>query len=162
MKYLFVYIFCILSTSLYSQYEIDSLLQKYNDQTVPYISVQELKKDAHSYLILDTRKKKEFEISHIPNAIWGSEKVDLKNPAFAKAKKNQPIVVYCSVGIRSEDYGEHLKKLGYSNVKNLYGSIFAWKDAGYNLINSKGKRTDSVHVFSRKWGNYLNSGIKVY
>ena len=110
MKYLFVYIFCILSTSLYSQYEIDSLLQKYNDQTVPYISVQELKKDAHSYLILDTRKKKEFEISHIPNAIWGSEKVDLKNPAFAKAKKNQPIVVYCSVGIRSEDYGEHLKK----------------------------------------------------
>lgn len=162
MKHLLRYIFCILTISVYSQSNIDSLLQKYNKKTVPYISVQDLKKDEQSYLILDTRKKREFEVSHIPNAVWVSEKVNIENPAFAKAKKNQPIVVYCSVGIRSEDYGEHLKKLGYSNVKNLYGSIFAWKDAGYNLLNSKEQITDSVHVFSRKWSHYLNSGIKVY
>lgn len=162
MKYLLSYILCIITASLYSQSTIDSLLQKFNQKTVPYISVQELKKDASSYLILDTRKKKEYEVSHIPNAIWVSEKLNIDDPAFAKANKNQPIVVYCSVGIRSEDYGEELKKMGYLNVKNLYGSIFAWKDAGYTLKNANGKLTDSVHVFSRRWEQYLNSGIKVY
>ncbi len=162
MKYLLSYIFCTLAISLYSQSNIDSLLQKFNKKTIPYISVQELKEDAASYLILDTRKKREFEVSHIPNAIWVSEKLNGNDLVVTKIKKDQPIVVYCSVGIRSEDYGEELKKMGYLNVKNLYGSIFAWKDAGYRLLNAKGKLTDSVHVFSRKWEQYLHSGIKVY
>lgn len=129
---------------------------------MPYISVQQLKMDMSDYLILDTRKKEEFDVSHIPGAMWVSEKVDEHIYAFAKAKKDQPIVVYCSVGIRSEDFGERLKKVGFTNVKNLYGSIFAWKDEGYEVQNNKKQPTDSVHVFSKVWGKYLKTGNKVF
>ena len=141
---------------------IDTLLSKYNTRSVPYISVQQLKMDMSNFLILDTRKKEEYNVSHIPGAVWVSEKVNDSIYAFAKAKKDQPIVVYCSVGIRSEGFGERLKKIGFTNVQNLYGSIFAWKDEGYELRNKKEQKTDSVHVFSKVWGKYLKTGNKVY
>lgn len=143
------------------QSDMDLLLKEYNKRSVPYISVQDLKK-TNDVLILDTRKKEEYEVSHIPGAIWVSEKVNDSIYAFAKAKKDQPIVVYCSVGIRSEDFGEDLLKRGFNNVQNLYGSIFAWKDEGYELQNIEKKETDSVHVFSKIWGKYLKTGTKVY
>ena len=146
----------------WGQTDIDELLKQYNTRSVPYISVQQLKMGMSDYLILDTRKKEEYDVSHIPGAIWVSEKMNDSRYAFAKAKKDQPIVVYCSVGIRSEDFGEQLAKKGFTNIKNLYGSIFAWKDEGYELQNKKKQPTDSVHVFSKVWGKYLKTGNKVY
>ncbi len=150
------------TTLLFAQSDMDLLLKQYNTRSVPYISVQELKMDMDKYLILDTRKKEEYDVSHIPNAIWVSEKMNDSIYAFAKADKTQPIVVYCSVGIRSEDFGERLQQSGYTNIKNLYGSIFAWKDEGYEVKNAKEQTTDSVHVFSKVWGKYLKTGQKVY
>jgi rhodanese-related sulfurtransferase len=153
---------CVLfSIALSAQSDIDTLLKTYNQRTVPYISVQELQKRPLDYLVLDTRKKEEYRISHIPNAVWVSEVVD---SAFAKAypDKSRAIVVYCSVGIRSEDFGESLQQLGYSNVRNLYGSIFSWKDSGFPVYDLQEKMTDSVHVYSQQWGKYLTTGIKVH
>ena len=161
MKFIVGILFFISST-LWAQESIDLVLMKYNDQTVPYISVEELNKNQDSYLILDTRKKEEFLVSHIPNAVWSNEKLDVS--AFAKAHpdKTQPIVVYCSIGVRSENFGESLQKMGYTNVFNLYGSIFQWKDKGYTVVNPKQNPTDSVHVYSKDWAKYLKTGIKVY
>ena len=151
----------LFSAQVAAQADIDMLLKEYNQGTVPYISVQDLKQHSCDYLVLDTREKEEYLVSHLPNAVWVSGMVD---SAFAKAypNKSQPIVVYCSVGIRSEDFGERLQALGYTNIKNLYGSIFAWKDNGYPVYNRSEKMTDSVHVYSRRWGKYLTTGIKVH
>jgi rhodanese-related sulfurtransferase len=151
----------LFSVHISAQSDIDLLLNDYNQRTVPYISVQELKQHPSDYLVFDTRKKEEYLVSHLPNAIWAGEVVDSD---FAKAypHKSQSIVVYCSVGIRSEDFGERLQALGYTNIKNLYGSIFAWKDKGYPVYNQNEKMTDSVHVYSRRWGKYLTTGIKVH
>lgn len=140
---------------------MDLLLQEYNDRTVPYISVEQLHKNPKDFLILDTRLKEEYEISHIPGAIWVSEKMNEEVYAFAKAKKDTPIVVYCSVGVRSEDFGEQLLQDGFTNVKNLYGSIFAWKDAGYIVQNKNNQATDSVHTYDKNWAKYLKTGIKI-
>lgn len=161
MKNLIVVSLLLLSTSISSQESIDTLLEKYNKQTVPYIRVSELKDNLESYLILDTRRKEEYDVSHLPGAIWVSEKMDDEIYAFAKAQKDQPIVVYCSVGVRSEDFGEQLQKRGFTNVHNLHGSIFSWKDAALPIENNKGQATDSVHVYSKVWGKYLQNGIKV-
>lgn len=162
MKSALLYLIFLSSLLASAQSDIDLLLKEYNNRTVPYISVEQLYKKKGEYLILDTRKKEEYDVSHIPGAIWVSEKVNDSVYAFAKAKKDQPIVVYCSVGIRSEDFGENLKKKGFTNIKNLYGSIFAWKDAGYDVVNQNKKITDSVHTFSKVWAPYLKTGIKVY
>lgn len=145
-----------------SQSDIDLLLKKYNTRSVPYISVQELHSHLDDYLILDTRKKEEYEVSHIKGAVWVSEKRNDSLPALVNVKKNQPIIVYCSVGIRSEDFGESLQEKGFTNIQNLYGSIFAWKDEGYEVLNHKEQPTDSVHTFSKVWSKYLKTGKKVY
>ncbi|MEP0262482.1 rhodanese-like domain-containing protein [Dokdonia sp.] len=161
MRILVIILFFTLSTAI-GQESIDLVLKEYNNRTVPYISVEQLHKNKDTYLILDTRKKEEFNVSHIPDAVWSGEKLD--NYAFAKAypDKSQPIVVYCSIGVRSEDFGESLQRLGYKNVYNLYGSIFMWKDKGNTVLNSKGNPSDSIHVYSKTWSKYLKTGIKVY
>jgi len=163
MRSLFAFIFIsLLSPVLWGQAPIDTLLLKYNTRSVPYISVNELKARTTDYLILDTRKKEEFEVSHLPNAVWVGEQLDAKKFTQLYTDKTQPIVVYCSVGIRSEKFGENLQRKGYTNVSNLYGSLFAWKDKGYPVLNMLEKPTDSVHVFSKEWSSYLKNGIKIY
>ena len=140
---------------------IDKLLKTYNTESVPYISVQELKMKAHSYVILDTRKKEEYEVSHLPKAIWVGENFNALNlDQFLKSKKE--VVVYCTVGIRSEDFGEKMERSVSKKIHNLYGGIFAWKDAGYELLDSKNQPTDRVHTFSKNWQDYLKTGVAVY
>ncbi|MFC4634762.1 rhodanese-like domain-containing protein [Dokdonia ponticola] len=161
MKILGIIFFFIISPML-GQESIDLALEKYNRESVPYISVEELHKNKEKYLILDTRKKEEYNVSHIPNAVWSGEL--LEESAFAKAypDKSQPIVVYCSIGVRSEKFGESLQNAGYKNVYNLYGSIFSWKDRGYTISNKKENPTDSIHVYSKAWSKYVKTGIKVF
>lgn len=77
-------------------------------------------------------------------------------------KKNQLLIVYCSIGKRSEEVTLILKKAGYTNVKNLYGGIFEWVNQGYPVYNNKNIVTHSVHAFGHFWGKYLNKGVKVY
>ncbi|WP_370173811.1 rhodanese-like domain-containing protein [Leeuwenhoekiella palythoae] len=140
---------------------IAKLLETYNTRSIPYISVQELKMNLEAYTILDTRKRDEFEVSHLPSAIWVGEK---PQDAFLDSisNKKKPIVVYCTVGIRSEDFGEKLERKTGKTAYNLYGGIFAWKDAGFKILDTKGKSTQKVHTFSKNWEDYLSTGIAVH
>jgi rhodanese-related sulfurtransferase len=119
-----------------------------------------LQMEYKDYVILDTRKKEEFDVSHLPGAIWVGERYDIDK--LSNIDKEAKIVVYCSVGIRSEDYGEEMLEDGFSKVYNLYGSIFSWKDAGYHVVDQNNQPTEKVHVYSKKWAKYLKTGKKVY
>lgn len=151
-------LWAVLGSSVANAQSIDSLLKKYNRHSVPYISVQELAMDYKDYIILDTRKKEEFEVSHLPNSIWVGENWKPNS----KLKSSDKIVVYCSVGIRSEDYGEKMQEAGFTDVKNLYGSIFAWKDAGFKVVDTTQNETENIHTFSKTWAKYLKTGNKKY
>lgn len=149
--------------------DLDRLLERYNSGSVPYISVEELKMNYDDYLILDARQREEYQVSHLPGAIWVGEQFDKEEviQAINQAHSFHPIqkssvVVYCSVGIRSEDFGDDMLEAGYMGVFNLYGSIFAWKDAGFEVVDPEGEPTDRVHVYSKKWGKYLKTGEKVF
>lgn len=131
-----------------------------NNETVPYISVAELKKTPQAVL-LDTRQKKEFDVSHLKGARWvGYDEFDLRS--VRDVPKEAAIVVYCSVGYRSERVGEKLKAAGYRNVQNLYGSLFEWVNQGNPVVGPDGKPTARVHAYDRLWGVWLNRGEKVY
>ena len=80
----------------------------------------------------------------------------------SKIDKDQEVIVYCSVGYRSERLGERLQKMGFENVKNLYGGIFDWKNQGNNIVNENNLETDSVHTYNKAWSQWLYKGIKVY
>ena len=123
--------------------------------SVPLIGVEELKQVQEEVLIFDTRKKEEYEVSHIPNAKYlGYKEFDptlLKN--IAKDKK---IVLYCSIGYRSEKIGEKLLDMGYTNVYNLYGSIFEWINQGNAVVDQHNKITKEVHTYNWVWSKWVD------
>lgn len=120
---------------------------------VPTISTAELAAMDVSPIVLDVREEKEFAVSHIAGAIRAD------NDASAQLQRlgvnyDAPIVVYCSVGYRSSLLAEKLSRAGFTNVRNLEGSIFAWANEGRGLVNAHGEAT-GVHPFNIIWGRYL-------
>ncbi|MEP1094412.1 MAG: rhodanese-like domain-containing protein [Cyclobacteriaceae bacterium] len=128
--------------------------------TVPLINSSELSPKTN-VIILDTRSPEEFDISHIA----GAKMIDYDNFVKADVKdidKGAEVIVYCSVGYRSERIGEKMQKMGFTNVKNLYGGIFDWKNQDKDVVNKNQQPTDSVHTYNKSWSQWLYKGIKVY
>ena len=152
-----------MTTISFSQETMSDLLKKYNTKSVPYISVQELAMPKTEAIILDARESKEYETSHIKDALCvGYDFFNIETVLETIKNKDEQIVVYCSLGIRSEDIAEKLKIAGYTNVYNLYGGIFEWKNKDFNVYNSEDIATENVHTFSEEWSQWLKKGIKVY
>ncbi len=163
MKHLFFYIIILTSIFGYSQKKLSKLLDKYNNESIPYITVNQLKDNNSNVVFLDAREQKEYNTSHIKNAIFvGYDFFSMDSVQNKSLKKDSKIVVYCSLGIRSEDIAEKLKKAGYTNVENLYGGIFEWKNNNLPVYNTSEKKTDSVHTFSKDWSKWLEKGVKTY
>ena len=113
--------------------------------------------------LLDTREPDEYAVSRIEGAInVGYNKFSSEEVLNQLKPGDELIVVYCSLGIRSEKIGEKLKKAGFQNVRNLYGGIFEWKNNDYPVVDSEGNTTEKVHPFSRVWGKWLLKGEKAY
>lgn len=152
----------LIAAPAYGQKSFEEKMDGLYNHTVSLIHAGELKGMDHGRLvILDTRERDEFEISHLKNAqLVSYEGFEAKN--VAHISKDAEIIVYCSVGYRSEKIGEKLQNLGYENVKNLYGGIFDWKNKGNEVYNAQNQPTDSVHAYNKKWSEWLYKGIKVY
>ncbi len=159
----FVFLFFI--GSLMAQKPLDELLENNNTRSISYISVEELRmfQTNDSVTILDAREPEEFTVSHLEFATnVGYNEFNIEAKQLQKFNKNIPVVVYCSLGIRSEKIAEKLKKAGFKDVKNLYGGIFEWKNKGFPVIDSKGKETENVHAFSKHWSKYLHAGNPIF
>ena len=151
-----------LTISGVAQKKMDRTLRVLNKESIPYIQISEaVEKD--SVVFLDTREIGEFEVSHLKNAVWvGYDTFDPQMVKDSIPDAKTPIVVYCSIGVRSENIGEKLQKLGYTNIQNLYGGIFKWKNMGNPVFDSIGNETEKVHAFNKLWGKLLTKGEKVY
>jgi rhodanese-related sulfurtransferase len=137
-----------------------AMLDSLYNPTIPLITV-----DSFKYLknvfILDTRETEEYEVSHIKNArnvgyIW----FDMRS--IYDIPKQATIVVYCSVGYRSQKICTKLIKIGYEHVYNLYGSIFEWINDGNPVYKSNGIQTSEIHTYTPKWAKWVNRGSKVF
>ena len=139
------------------------LLRTIYRHTVPTVQATSL---AHELaqpappLLLDVRTPAEYRVSHLAGARF----VDFDSvptAQFADIPRNQPVVVYCSVGVRSERLGERLHALGFQHVRNLYGGLFEWVNEGQPVYNAAGPTTN-VHPYSAFWGSWLKRGHKAY
>lgn len=163
MKKILILLF-VISTTTFAQQKLDNLLEKWNKRNVPYMSVETLALPKTKAILLDARALQEFKVSHLKSAIHvGYNRFDLKEtlPKLPK-DKNTNIVVYCSLGIRSETIAHKLIQEGYTNVYNLYGGIFEWKNANFKVVDTLGNTTEKVHAFSKNWSKWLKKGQKVY
>ncbi len=142
----------------------DQLLKTLYKNTVPLVQPAQLaatlRANPQSVILLDTRTLTEYQVSHLPGARFVDfgtfEKADFKD-----VPRDRPVVVYCSVGYRSERVGERLRTLGFRDVRNLYGGIFQWVNEGHAVYNAQG-RTKDVHPYSVLWSPWLKKGRKVY
>lgn len=162
MRFILAFLIMVfVHATAWTQKKMDKTLKKFNKESVPYVYVTDL--ETASVLLLDTRKKEEYEVSHLSNAIWVGHKEFNENDVLTMVpNKKEAIVVYCSIGVRSENIGERLIALGYENVQNLYGGIFEWKNKDGKVYNLEEKETDSIHAFNKHWGKLLLKGEKVY
>ena len=132
--------------------------------TIPAITPDELHQKLnmpkYKTILLDTRSKEEYKVSHLQGArLVGYDAFQVSQ--VRDLPKDAAIIVYCTVGYRSEKIGEKLKKAGYMNVYNLYGGIFEWVNKGFAVHDAKGPTT-KVHAYSPAWGVWLQKGEKVY
>lgn len=115
-------------------------------------------KNKHPLVLIDVREKKEFRVSHLPGAVHlpRAGEIVRRYKSFTGM-----VVVYCSVGYRSADMARQLTATGMKRVFNLKGSIFAWANRGYQLVNKQGT-TGFVHPYNRHWGQLLQKKYHAY
>ncbi|TVR87249.1 MAG: rhodanese-like domain-containing protein [Saprospirales bacterium] len=137
--------------------QFEKLLERTLSFTVTIISVEKVKAEKREYLLIDTRAQEEFLVSTIPGAIhWSGGRIEeLELPEGWTADK--PIVLFCSIGYRSEKAGEKLLDAGYENVYNLYGSVFEWANRDFPLVDPLDQPTKKLHVYNARWGRWVTS-----
>lgn len=163
-RILLISLLILWKVSLYGQETLEEVLNKYNHKKVPYIAVAELKnlQQKNKVVILDSRELVEFKVSHIEGAkLVGYNHFRLSSLPDSIDKKT-PIVVYCTLGVRSEVIANQLIENGYTDVKNLYGGISEWKNKDYIVIDSTQRMTENIHVYSKKWGKWLTKGNPIF
>ncbi len=165
MNYCICFIFCLFSifNACAQEESFEKMLANLYKNTVPLIKSEELAKKiaqkSPNLIILDAREKTEYKTSHLPNAVFiGYDQ--LNNSYLEKLDKNAEVIVYCSVGYRSERVGEKLQKLGVKKVSNLYGGIFDWANKGnavytQNPKTTKTEPTKIIHGYNRKWSKWV-------
>ncbi len=137
--------------------DFDKKIAKTINFSIPVMGVEDLKEMQEDVILLDARPQSEFDVSHIKGAKRiGFRKLDKSQ--LEGIDKDEPIVVYCSIGYRSEKVGEKLKKMGFTNVYNLYGSIFEWVNQGNEVVDKDEATTTKVHTYNKRWSKWVEDG----
>jgi rhodanese-related sulfurtransferase len=160
-----VVVFIFFSLVSCAQSSIDAALKLHNSETVPYIYVEELHRKLqlkdHKIKLLDARELEEFNVSHLAEATHvGYQDFNLAEVLEHRSlNTSDTIVVYCSIGVRSEDIGEQFLEAGFKQVYNLYGGIFTWTNQSYPVY-VEGEETQRVHPYNKFWGQFLAKAQK--
>lgn len=107
-------------------------------------------------VLVDVREPRERAVSVLPGAIT-PEALARRGPP-----DDRPIVVYCTIGMRSADWTQRLRTDGWTNARNLSGGVLAWAAAGGEFLAPDGRPTRQVHVYGRNWNHLPDGYIAVW
>jgi len=80
--------------------------------------------------LIDVRESDEFAGGKIPGAI-SIPRGYLELRIEEKAKRDEPLVLYCAGGTRSALAAKTLREMGYENVVSMAGGFNRWSDSGF-------------------------------
>lgn len=107
-------------------------------------------------IIIDARTSQEFKTSHLENAqLFNQELIDTLS-------KESPLLIYCTVGVRSNDLADQLAEKGFTKVYELKRGMLGWANTELPLVNEQGTITDEIHVYSKFFASFLKNGKAVY
>jgi molybdopterin/thiamine biosynthesis adenylyltransferase/rhodanese-related sulfurtransferase len=102
-------------------------------KSIREITVDELKRQLDSKApikVIDVRETEEYGAGRLPGAV-SVPRGFLELKIEEKAKRDEPLVLYCAGGVRSALAARSLAELGYTNVQSLAGGYNRWHDAAY-------------------------------
>lgn len=79
-------------------------------------------------LILDVRTPQEYREAHLAGSVLIP--IDQVAERLGEIPRDRPVLVYCAVGARSSQVANYLGRLGYAEVYNMRGGIWAWQSRG--------------------------------
>ncbi len=91
------------------------------DQVSRISAIDFEKKHAENPIIIDVRKKSEFDSEHVVNAI--NLPLNQLNQHFAEIPSNQPFILHCAGGYRSMIAASILKSRGYHDFVDVEGGM---------------------------------------
>jgi molybdopterin/thiamine biosynthesis adenylyltransferase/rhodanese-related sulfurtransferase len=80
--------------------------------------------------LIDVRESDEYSQGRLPGAV-SVPRGFLEMRIEEKAKREEPVILYCAGGTRSAFAARSLEELGYANVKSMAGGYNRWHDASY-------------------------------
>ncbi len=120
-----------------------------------------------NYILLDVRSKEEYNTDRLSGAISIPADEINKRAESELNDKNALILVYCSMGGRSEAAAKELSQMGYTNVSN-FGGLDNWpygtvnkpstnNIAPTNIINTGYRKITAVeaHAMMQENNNYI-------
>lgn len=120
---------------------------------VRWITGEELAHATQPLVLLDVRRQDEFAVSHLAGARRLEPGTSIP-PDVLLLARGTPIVAYCAVGRRSAALALALQAAGFTDVRNLEGSLFRWANEGRPMVN-QGGATTKVHPYNVLWGLLL-------
>lgn len=119
------------------------------------MSTSTLKRCSESVKIVDARTTEEQSVSRIKSAyLVQYDTPKLEDLSF---NRSDTIVVYCTIGYRSEKIAEQFKELGFTNVFNLYGGILEWVNQGELVYSPMETTTNFVHTYDKSWSKWMTN-----
>jgi sulfur-carrier protein adenylyltransferase/sulfurtransferase len=80
--------------------------------------------------VIDVRETEEYAAGRLPGAL-SIPRGFLELRVEDKAKRDEPLVLYCAGGTRSALAAKSLQEMGYTNVTSMAGGYNRWHDAAY-------------------------------
>jgi hydroxyacylglutathione hydrolase len=102
--------------------------------TLPQLPVQQLAEQESGMQVLDVRSDSEFAGGRIAGAKhkFVAEMRDGVNGELG-LNKESPVAVYCGSGYRASIAASLMQRAGFSDVRNVPGSMKAWRSAGFQV-----------------------------
>ena len=145
-------------------FEVNENQNSHIDQQGRFLTPQEFNQamsDKNS-ITIDLRNHYESEVGHFKDAVLLESETyreGLKNlPERLKGKENNPVLLYCTGGIRCEKASVYLKQQGFQDVSQLKGGIVAYlREVKKNNLSSEfiGKN----FVFDERRGEKISSDV---
>ena len=128
---------------------------------VVWIGVEELaarlERAVEPPLLLDVRSDAEFDVSHLPGALHTPDRASAL-AALEDVPRDREVVLYCAVGYRSAKLARELRGDGFTDLRNLEGSIFEWANTGHVVVKD-GVPVARVHPWNEEWGALLDRSL---
>jgi rhodanese-related sulfurtransferase len=117
----------------------------------------------NSFFVIDARRQDEYNYSHLKYAVNMPSMLP-SHEFLAAVHKDTPIVVYCTVGVRSGILTRRLNKLGFNKAMTLAGGMYGWVNEAlplYSCTKDGYKTVDKVKP-QHWWASLFLKPDKIY